>query len=69
MKNIRVSVDEETWRLLRIKAAEADSTVPALVRQFLVSLTHGNGGLDEFDRLERLQTDTLGNYVAKSAGA
>ena len=69
MKNIRVSVDEETWRLLRIKAAEADSTVPTLVRQCLVSLTRGKAGLDEFDRLERLQTHTLGNYVAKSAGA
>ena len=68
MKNITVSVNEEVWRLSRIKAAEAGSTVSALVRQFLVSLIQGNAGLDEFDRLERLQTDTLREIRARGAG-
>ena len=68
MKNITVSVNEEIWRLSRIKAAEAGSTVSALVRQFLVSLIQGNAGLDEFDRLERLQTDTLREIRARGAG-
>ena len=67
MKNITVSVDEETWRLSRIKAAEAGSTVSALVRQFLVSLIQGNTALDEFDRLERLQADTLREIRARNA--
>ena len=39
MKNITVSVDEETHRLARIRAAELDTSVSALVRQFLRSLT------------------------------
>ena len=65
MKNITVSVDDEIWRLSRIKAAEAGSTVSALVRQFLVSLIHGDARLDEFDRLERLQTDTLREIRAR----
>ena len=38
MKNITVSVDEETHRLARIRAAELDTSVSALVRQFLQSL-------------------------------
>ena len=38
MKNITVSVDEETHRLARIRAAELDTSVSALVRKFLRSL-------------------------------
>ncbi len=68
MKNITVAVDDEIWRLSRVKAAEAGSTVSALVRQFLVSLIQGSANLDEFDRLERLQTDTLREIRARCAG-
>lgn len=42
MKNITVYVDEETHRLARIRAAELDTSVSALVRQFLRGLA-GNG--------------------------
>jgi len=38
MKNITVSVDEETHRMARIRAAELDTPVSALVREFLRSL-------------------------------
>ena len=38
MKNITVSVDEETHRMTRIRAAELDTSVSALVREFLRSL-------------------------------
>ena len=38
MKNITVSVDEETHRMARIRAAELDTSVSALVREFLQSL-------------------------------
>ncbi|MGH8565012.1 MAG: hypothetical protein ACREXW_13370 [Gammaproteobacteria bacterium] len=34
MKNITVSVDDETYRRSRIKAAEAGTSVSALVRSF-----------------------------------
>ncbi len=37
-KNITVSVDEETHRLARIRAAELDTSVSALVREYLRSL-------------------------------
>ena len=41
MKNITVSVDEETHRLARIRAAEMDTSVSALVRDYLKSLVDG----------------------------
>jgi hypothetical protein len=47
MKNITVSLDDETYRRARMKAAELDTSVSALVRQYLAQL-----GADETD-LER----------------
>lgn len=38
MKNITVSVDEETHRLARIQAAELGTSVSALVRGYLKTL-------------------------------
>lgn len=40
MKNITVSVDEDTYRRARVRAAEMDTSVSALVRQFLSELGH-----------------------------
>ena len=45
MRNITVSVDEETHRLARIRAAELDMSVSALVRGYLRSLV--NDGVSE----------------------
>ena len=41
MKNITVSVDEETHRLVRIRAAELETSVSALVRDYLRGLACG----------------------------
>ena len=38
MKNITVAVDEKTHRMARIRAAELDTSVSALVRQYLRDL-------------------------------
>ena len=43
MKNITVSVDEETHRSARVRAAELGTSVSALVRGYLRNLG-GNGG-------------------------
>ena len=48
MKNITVSVDQDTYRQARIKAAERDTSVSALVKQYLVNLASGD---DAFERL------------------
>ena len=52
MKNITVAVDDETYRRARMKAAELDTSVSALVKRYLVELA---GGESEFERLEKLE--------------
>ena len=54
MKNITVTVDEETYRGARIKAAELDTSVSALVKRYLIEL---GAGETEFQRLERLERE------------
>ena len=44
MKNVSVSVDEETHWLARIRAAELDTSVSALVREYLKILVADRGG-------------------------
>ena len=39
MKNITVTVDDHTYRLARIRAAEHGTSVSAMVREYLKSLT------------------------------
>jgi len=50
MKNITVSLDDETYRRARMVAAQRDTSVSALVKQFLTELTSGE---TEFERLRR----------------
>lgn len=68
MKNITVSVDDETYRRSRIKAAEAGTSVPALVKSFLVGLTQGRVPDAEFERLERQQQEVLARIRRKHPG-
>ena len=41
MKNITVSVDDDTYRRARVRAAEQDTSVSALVREFLQQVAAG----------------------------
>lgn len=50
MKNVTVSLDDETYRRARVKAAEAGRSVSAVVRDALRSFAHEES---EFDRLKR----------------
>jgi hypothetical protein len=52
VKNITVSLDDETYRRARIKAAEMDTSVSALVKQFLTDL---GAGESEFERLKKME--------------
>jgi predicted transcriptional regulator len=54
MKNITITVDDETYRRARIKAAEKDTSVSALVRQFLVDVAQDES---EFERLRKLEEE------------
>ena len=76
MRNITVSVDEETYRLARIRAAELDTSVSALVRDYLTSLvrgklagTAGDGQPRETERERRSRLlDEVVNDITASGG-
>jgi hypothetical protein len=53
MRNITVSVDDEIYRKARIKAAERDTSVSALVKRFLAELVVDESGVDRLKREER----------------
>lgn len=57
MKNITLSLDDETYRQARIKAAERGTTVSALVRNYLNALSRRGAETDPttalFDTLDR----------------
>ena len=53
MKNITVSLDEEIYRRARVKAAERDTSVSALVKGFLVELASEEPGSRALEREER----------------
>jgi hypothetical protein len=65
MKNITVSVDDETYRRARVKAAEQDTSVSALVRRFLIEVAAGES---EFERLKRLEIETRAKIKDFRAG-
>jgi hypothetical protein len=65
MKNVTVSLDDETWRRARIKAAEANTSVSALVKRVLNELGSGEG---EFERLKRQERELRAGITGFSAG-
>jgi plasmid stability protein len=68
VKNITVSVDEETYRLSRIRAAESGTSVSALVREFLTRLTQTRTHNPEFDQLQKLQDELIDSIHKRGAG-
>lgn len=65
MKNITVSVDDEVYRRARVRAAELDTSVSAVVRRFLVDFV---GDETDFERRKRLQDETLASIRSFRAG-
>lgn len=63
MKNITVSLPDEVYRRARIKAAEHDTSVSALVREFLMSL----GEDTDFARRKKLQNEIIASIRRFSA--
>ena len=77
MRNITVSVDDDTYRLSRIRAAERETSVSALVRGFLERLVregaddggeHEAGGETEAERRERLLDEVFEDICATRSG-
>jgi hypothetical protein len=64
MKNITVTVDEDTYRKARIKAAEQDTSVSALVKQFLTELADGESDTERLKREERALRERITSFRA-----
>jgi plasmid stability protein len=56
MRNITVSVDDDTYRRARIRAAELDRSVSAVVRELLAGFA---GEVTDYERRKRLERETL----------
>jgi len=65
MKNITVSVDAEVYRRARVRAAELETSVSAVVRGFLNEFA---GEESDFERRKKLQDRTLATVRAFRAG-
>jgi hypothetical protein len=65
MKNITVSVHEEIYRQARMKAAERDTSVSALVKSFLIGLSSEE---PDARRLEREERELRSRISAFSGG-
>lgn len=65
MKNITVSVDAELYHRARVRAAQKQSTISALVREFLIHLVEEE---PEFERLRREQKEVIAQIRASHPG-
>jgi plasmid stability protein len=65
MRNITVSVDDDVYRRARVRAAQLDTSVSAVVRRFLSDFAAGE---TDFERRKRLQDETLAAIRAFRAG-
>ncbi len=77
MRNITVAVDEETHRQARIRAAELDTSVSALVREFLQRLARRDrrrGAAESqplesaLERRRRLFDEVFADFDARGVG-
>jgi hypothetical protein len=64
MRNITVSVDDETYKRARIAAAERDTSVSALVRAYLEQLASHETQIERLKRQENEIRSRIGAFSA-----
>ena len=64
MKNITVSLDDETYRRARMIAAQRDTSVSALVKRFLIELASGETRFERLKRQERELRESITDFDA-----
>jgi hypothetical protein len=64
MKNITVSLDDETYRRDRMIAAQRDTSVSALVKRFLRDLASGESETERLKRQERELRERITDFDA-----
>jgi predicted CopG family antitoxin len=65
VKNVTVSLPDDVYRRARIRAAEEDSSLSALVQRLLVTYTRQES---DFERRKRLQSEVLDAITRFRAG-
>ena len=66
MKNITVSLDDDTYRRARIAAAERDTSLSALVKRYLVGLGSAETESERLKREERSLRERVTNFHASN---
>ena len=66
MKNITVSISEDLHRRARIRAAEKDTSLSAVVKEFLIRFAEEE---TEFERKKRLQDEVLAGITKFRGGS
>jgi len=64
MKNVTVSLDDETYRQARMIAAQRDTSVSALVKRFLLELASGETESERLKRDERALRERITAFRA-----
>ena len=64
MTKITIPVDDETYRRARIKAAEQDTSVSALVKRFLLELAAEESDVERLKREERALREQIKTFTA-----
>lgn len=64
MKNITVSLDDETYRRARMAAAQRDTSVSALVKRFLQQLGSEETEIERLKREERALRERITAFRA-----
>jgi uncharacterized protein YdaU (DUF1376 family) len=64
MKNITVSLDDDTYRRARMIAAQRDTSVSAMVKQFLIELASGESETERLKREERALRESISDFDA-----
>jgi uncharacterized protein YdaU (DUF1376 family) len=64
VKNVTVSLDDDTYRRARMIAAERDTSISALVKDFLVRLGSGESQVERLKREERALRESITSFRA-----
>jgi hypothetical protein len=64
MKNITVSLDDDTYRRARVAAAERDTSLSALVKRYLVALGSSETEVERLKREERTLRERITAFRA-----
>jgi Family of unknown function (DUF6364) len=64
MRNLTVSLDDDTYRRARMIAAQRDTSVSALVKRFLLDLASGESETERLKRQERELREQITDFDA-----